>query len=48
MAARRQPVRQPPVPVIADALGYHPRHVAKLWTDAGGNRKTDAPGDHTR
>ena len=48
VAALRQLVLQAPAPVIADALGYHDEHVAKVWTDAGGEWKTYAPGDHTR
>ena len=48
MAALRQLVLQAPAPVIADALGYHNKHVAKVWTEAGGNWKTYAPGDHSR
>jgi hypothetical protein len=48
LAALRQLVLQAPAPVIADALGYHDKHVAKVWTDAGGNWKTYAPGDHSR
>ncbi len=48
VAALRQLVLQAPAPVIADALGYHDKHVAKVWTDAGDNWKTHAPGDHSR
>ncbi len=43
MAALRQLVLQAPAPVIADALGYHTKHVAKVWTEAGGTWKTYAP-----
>jgi integrase len=48
VAALRQLVLQAPAPVIADALGYHTKHIAKVWTEAGGNWKTYAPGDHSR
>jgi hypothetical protein len=48
VAALRQLVLQAPAPVIADALGYHNRHVAKVWTATGGNWKTYAPGDHAK
>jgi hypothetical protein len=48
VAALRQLVLQAPAPVIADALGYHDKHVAKVWAEAGGNWKTYAPGDHSR
>lgn len=48
VAALRQLVLQAPAPVIADALGYHTKHVAKVWTEAGGNWKTYAPGDHSQ
>ena len=48
MAALRQFVLQAPAPVIADALGYHTKHVAEVWTEAVGNWKTYAPGDHSR
>jgi hypothetical protein len=37
-----------PAPVIADALGYHNKHVAKVWTEAGGTRKTYVAGDHSK
>jgi hypothetical protein len=48
VAALRRLVLQAPATVIADALGYHDKHVAKVWTDAGGDWKTYAPGDHSR
>jgi hypothetical protein len=48
VAALRQLVLQAPAPVIADALGYHTKHVAKVWTEAGGTWKTYAPGDHSK
>jgi hypothetical protein len=48
VAALRQLVLQAPAPVIADALGYHNKHVAKVWAEAGGNWKTYAPGDHAK
>jgi hypothetical protein len=48
VAALRQLVLQAPAPVVADALGFHNKHVARVWTDAGGTWKTYAPGDHGR
>ena len=48
VAALRQIVLQAPAPVVADALGFHTKHVARVWTDAGGTWKTYAPGDHSR
>ena len=50
VAALRQLVLQAPAPVIADALGYHNKHVAKVWAETGGTWKTYArpvttPGD---
>jgi hypothetical protein len=48
VAALRQLVLQAPAPVIADTLGYHTTHVAKVWTEAGGNWKTYSPGDHSK
>jgi hypothetical protein len=48
IAALRQLVLQAPAPVVADALGYHTKHVARVWTDAGGDWRTYAPGDHSR
>ena len=30
------------------ARSYHTRHIATVWTGAGGNWKTYAPGDHSR
>jgi hypothetical protein len=48
VAALRQLVLQAPAPVVADALGYHNKHVTKVWAETGGNWKTYAPGDHSR
>ena len=48
VAALRQLVLQAPAPVIADALGYHTKHIAKDCTEAGGPWKTYAPGDHSK
>jgi hypothetical protein len=42
------PIPKAPAPVIADALGDHPKHVAKVWTETGDTWKTYAPGDHSR
>jgi integrase len=47
-AALRQLVIQAPAPVVADALGYHNKHVTKVLADAGGTWKTYVPGDHSR
>jgi hypothetical protein len=47
MAALRQIVLQAPAPVIADALGYT-KHIARVWTDAGGTWTTYATGDRSR
>ncbi|GGM90460.1 hypothetical protein GCM10011609_29330 [Lentzea pudingi] len=35
-AALRQLVLQTPAPLIADALGFHSKHVTRIWADAGG------------
>jgi len=48
VTALRQLVLQAPASVIADALGYHDKHVVRVWAEAGGAWKTYAPGDHTR
>jgi hypothetical protein len=48
VSALRQLVLQTPAPVVADALGFHTKHVARVWTDPGGTWKTYAPGDHSR
>ncbi|ROP37292.1 hypothetical protein [Saccharothrix texasensis] len=48
VAALRQLVLQAPAPVIADALGFHNKHVTRVWTDAGGAWKTYAPSDPGR
>jgi hypothetical protein len=46
--ALRQLVSQAPAPVVADALGYHNKHVTRVLADAGGTWKTYAPGDHSQ
>jgi integrase len=48
VAALRQLVLQAPAPVIADALGYHNKHIANVWAETGGNWKTYAAGDHSK
>ncbi|HEX6077753.1 MAG TPA: hypothetical protein VFZ32_21150 [Micromonosporaceae bacterium] len=48
VAALCQLVLQAPAPVIADALGYHDKHIAKVWIDPGGAWKTYALGHRSR
>ncbi|MEV6592552.1 hypothetical protein [Streptomyces acidicola] len=46
-SAIRQLVLQAPVPVIAQALGYHDKSSTRIVTEAGGPWKNYAPCDHT-
>ncbi|MCW2917597.1 MAG: hypothetical protein JWN52_5665, partial [Actinomycetia bacterium] len=47
-AALRQHIQDSPVPIVADALGYHPVTMAKLAAETGTTYNRYAPGDHTQ
>jgi hypothetical protein len=44
----RQHVLAMPVPVVADALSYHPATATRLAAQAGGTFSRYAPGGHQR
>ncbi|GAA4939687.1 hypothetical protein GCM10023238_01670 [Streptomyces heliomycini] len=47
-AAIRQQLLEMPVPVIADALGYHDKTTTRLLKETGGTWSQYATGGHTK